>query len=337
MKRRGIAPVLTLLALAALGLGACGRSDGPVPTGNLRLNGKNVKTDWVMRVNGEDVSADEYRYFFMNAAYEYSGGDSGYVWSDEESASVKYSAQEYINLHRALFELAESFGLGTDDADRAEVETRIAETKADFADEASFREALASNYITEEFYPTLVLSGIVQEKLSAFLTGEGGLYAVTPEQMLDKIRTEYVCVRYLMLNADEEGSTANRDRMAEYASYITDGKTLVTYINLYSDDPAMKNDRTGAYLTDGMGRDALVSAARALEIGGISPVVEDENGFYLLMRQPVDEAYAAANVEAFIQDRQSRQVQKILNEAAADNEIVVNDGIYGRISAGSMS
>ncbi|MBR4941782.1 MAG: SurA N-terminal domain-containing protein, partial [Clostridia bacterium] len=244
MKKRLISFVM-LLALCASLLCACG-SDGYGPTGHLRLKGRDVEVDWVMKVDGEEISADEYRYFFMNTAFSYISDTEGeYEWTDEENLSVIATAEEYVVLNKALFDLAEGFGIVVTEADEAEIQKTISETASGFSGREEYLSVLASNYITEEYYSTLLRSTVIQEKLSEYLTGVDGVYGLTEDEMVAIMQEEYVCVRYLMLNPDEEGKTDQKDRMAVYASAIKDKSDLITHINLYSEDVSMKNNAEG--------------------------------------------------------------------------------------------
>lgn len=335
MKKRMIFALLAAL-LAVLALSGCS-DEGPVPSGCLRIDGKDVRTDWVMKVDGKEVSADEYRYFFMNVAYEYSGGYDTYAWSDEENEAVVQSVLEYVVLNRALFDLAEGYGLSIDGEDRETIQADIKKTAATFESNDEYLAALESTYITEEYYPTLLESTVIQQKLSDFLLSDGGAFAVTPEEMLEKVENEYVCVRYLMLSADGEGSTANRDRIAEYASRITDKDSLITFINLYSDAVSMKNNADGIYISAGMADEELVRACFDLEIGEISPVVECSDGYYIILRQEFDSEYVAANIDAYIEEYQESAVKKLLTDESADSVVEYNEDIYKKISVYSMS
>ena len=334
MKKRALLLLAVICLLSAV-LSACGSEF--VPSGHLRLKGKDVETDWVIKLDGEEISADEYRYFFMNVAHEYTYTAEGeYEWTEADNEAVLGAALEYAVLNKAMFDLAEGFGLTVDEADLERIEDTIKETKAGFGDKAEFIEVLASNYITEEYYPTLLQSTVIQEKLSEYLTGENGVYAVTKEGIVDIIMEDYICVRYLKLSPDAEGSTENRDKMAGFAADIKAAEDLITLINLYSEEVTMKNNPDGRYITEGLVDGELISAARALSVGEISPVVSCESGYYIVLRLPMDESYIAKNADAFIQTYHNQVVKELLAAESADTLVEYNEDIYGKINVWDM-
>ena len=335
MKKRLICLVL-LVVVSACFLSACG-NDTAVPTGHLRIRGRDVATDWVLKVDGEEISADEYRYFFMNIAYTYTvETEDEYPWTDEENDAVMGAALEYVILNKALFDLAERYGVGIEEEDIADIEATIAEMKAQYGSEEEFAAVLASNYITPEYYSELLRSTVIQEKLSLYLTGNGGMFDISEDEMIDIISDEYICVRYLKLNFDEDGSTEKKDKIAEYASAIENRDDLITYINLYSEDVTMKNNSNGLYLTLGQGDDTLFLAASELEVGEISPVIEGDMGYYIVLRQPIDIDYITENVDSFIASYQEQRIGELLEEESADSVIDFNSKIYDKISVETM-
>ena len=335
MKKRLVSLVLLIAAVVCL-LSACGK-DTPVPEGHLRIRGRDIQTDWVLKVDGKEVSADEYRYFFMNIAYTYTVETEGnYSWTDEENAEVMGAALEYVILNKAMFDLAETYGITVDDEDIASIEKTMAETKAQYGSEEEFAAVLASNYITPGYYAELLRSSVIQEKLSLCLTGNGGIFDISEDEMVDIINEEYICIRYLKLNFDEDGSTEQKDRIAQYASLIGNKDDLITYINIYSEDVTMKNNSDGLYLTLGQGDDTLFLAASGLEVGEISPVIEGDMGYYIVLRQPIDVDYITENADAFIASYQERKIGELLEEESADSVIDFNSKIYKKINVKTM-
>ena len=334
MKKKIFCLVLALVLCASL-LCACG-NDTPVPSGHLRLKGRDVAVDWVVKVDGHEISADEYRYFFMNIVYGYtSDSEEEHKWTDGENEAVLSSALEYIILNRAMYDLAERCGITVDENDLADIDKTVAEMKAQYGEEG-FIEVLDSNYITPEYYPELLKSTVIQEKLSEYLTGSDGEFYLTEAEMVDIVCSDYVCVRYLMLGLDEEGSTENRDRIAGYAAAIETKDDLITHINIYSEAVTMKNNPEGRYLALGQDKDQLYLAAQELEIGEISPVVECDDGYYIILRQPIDVDFVTENADSFISLYQEKMIGQLLIEESEDTVIDLNSDIYDRISVKTM-
>ena len=162
------------------------------------------------------------------------------------------------------------------------------------------------------------------------------MFDISEDEMVSLVSEEYVCVRYLMMGFDEDGSTEKKDRIAEFASQIEDKDDLITYINIYSEDVTMKNNSDGRYITPGQGDDALFYAANELEVGEISPVIQGDKGYYIILRQPIDVDYVTENADAFIASYQERKIGELLEEESADSVIDFNSRIYDKISVKTM-
>ncbi len=353
MKKRIVCLVLVFVMLASV-FSACG-DKGYVPTGHLRIKGNDIEIDWVMKIDGKEISADEYRYFFMNVAYDYAvaiieeyyaaeniseeGQDAeiGDVdWTESDNTAVLKTAEEYAILNSALFDLAESYGIEIDGDDLDDIEKTVAEMKSKYGTEEEYISVLASNYISEEYYRTLLRSSVIQEKLSEYLTGDGGVFDISEEDMIKKVQEEYICVRYLMLSLDGEGSTEKRDRITEYAAAIENVDDLITYINIYSEDVSMKNNTNGRYISADIDDAALYAAVSELEVGEVSSIIVGDRGYYIAVRQAGNVDYITENVAVFTSVYQEANVENLLTAERADAVVEYNEEIYGKINVWDM-
>ena len=55
-------------------------------------------------------------------------------------------------------------------------------------------------------------------------------------------------------------------------------------------------------------------AAFSLKIGGISDVIETADGFYVLVRQPLDQNYLVKNVQELMERYEYVQVESLIDE-----------------------
>ena len=86
-KRRLRSVAAVALSFVMLFLCACSADVAGEP-GCLFLNGENVEVDWVLKINGKEVSADTYRYQFLTMRDENDEGDANF-WNDENAATLK--------------------------------------------------------------------------------------------------------------------------------------------------------------------------------------------------------------------------------------------------------
>ena len=58
------------------------------PVGTLTVDGNVVDVPYVMKINGNEISLDEYRYYYLNLKGKMDGGDDSY-WTDNTEAEEK--------------------------------------------------------------------------------------------------------------------------------------------------------------------------------------------------------------------------------------------------------
>ena len=129
MLRRGCLAAILLLS-ALLQLSSCS-SEETIRFGCLLLDGKNVAVPWVMKINGEEIGAEEYRYAFMSMKAEQdAGGES--LWNEDTSAALKEMVAEYLTQMAAVEGMAEQYGIVRGDACAEYAAAQLAEVKASF-------------------------------------------------------------------------------------------------------------------------------------------------------------------------------------------------------------
>lgn len=322
-----------VLSLAMLCLCACSADVAGEP-GCLFLNGENVEVDWVLKINGKEISADTYRYQFLTMRDENDEGDESF-WTDENAAILKEQVTEFVALLVTVEELAADYGFvrGAESAAYAEQEYRI--TQAGFASEEEFLEALAGLYMNANSYRYQLESDYLQMQLYSVLFDEGGKYAVSDEQFVGIAQADYARVRYLAINYDETNYAEKREHAANLAQMATD-ENFVELVNQYSEEKGMVSNPDGLYLRAGMTTDAAFeSACFALAENEISGLVETDHAFYVIKRLTPEAEYIEQHIEDMISDYYGSIFSKLLLEAAKDYTVEYAE-IFDEISVLTM-
>lgn len=301
----------------------------------LILNGEKIRVDYVLKIDDYVVKADEYRYFFMNVKDQMTGGDSSYQWTEETAEELKERTLEYITINRAVVIFAQNKGLSITDEEKKQIESDIKTSISSAGGKDEFIERLTSGYMTESLFRSMAEISAIQQKLYDTVFSNGGEMAFTDEEMIDIVNKDYVCVRYLMLSRDSDGTTENKDLADSLLRRIRGGEDFSTLVYDYGEDSTMKYNEDGTYFTKGMTDSAVEQASFSLGIGEISDVIEGDDGYYIIKRLPIDQDYVRENIDDIINGYQEMLFSDELKEISAQLTIAYGN-VYEKISVESM-
>ena len=322
-----------LLCLSFLCLGACSTQTAGEP-GCLFLDGDNVAVDWVLKVNGRAISADEYRYQFLTMRDENDEGDANF-WTEETAAILKDQVTEFLSLLVAVEDLAASYGIVRDSASAEYAAQQLTATKAGFESDEAFVTALQELHMNEISYKNQLECDYLQSQLIDVLFGENGAYAVSDTEFLEIVNQDYARVRYLAIKYDAENYAQKREHAENLAQMMNDD-TFVEIVNQYNEENAMITNPDGLYLRKGMTHDAAFeSACFALEQDEISALVETEYAFYVIKRLAPEEDYVKQNYDDMLNDYYGSIFSELLLQTA-ENYTVEYAEIFDEISVFNM-
>ena len=317
--KRSLALCLTLAT--ALALTACG---GDPQEGGLFYQASGIRPEAVLlSVDGRDVDAQRYLYWLAYAcdyvAGYYDTGD-GIQWADTVSGQsledyVKDQALKNTALYATVENWAEDYGCALTDEDRDAMDREWAARVAQYGGEAAYLAVLApmgldragAEAISGDYYLYRHLYDLYCTEGSALAPAERDLETFAREQ-------GYLTVDHIWIStaaadpADTEAVDACRARAEEAFSKLNGSgdptNDFAVLAETYSDEPNRDQHPDGYTFTlgDGTLPEACEEAAMALEEGQFSGVVEAEDGFYLLLRKPVElDAVAPDYFDALLQ------------------------------------
>jgi hypothetical protein len=134
------------------------------------------------------------------------------------------------------------------------------------------------------------------------------------------------CAVYQIFIENNEGESIedNRARAEEVLEKIERGEEFTDLIgSSYNEDVMMVS--TPYYFTRGEYAEEYEDAAFDLEIGEVSDIIQLEEGFYILQRQPLEQDYLVNNLGELLQRYQYAQVETLVRDLQKDIVVELND------------
>ena len=330
------AAALLLCAMLVCTLGACA----------------NAKNKRVIATSGEyEIPYEQLRFVTMvykdelDARYGDGNAENGSIWDDPATAEAYRAELEElvwasIGENYAILEACASYKIGRDAFEGPEIEEAVDEQIEmlieEFESKNAYKTFLKENYATENLYrfyfavdemKYLLFSAML--KNGAFTSDEAAF-----EEWLEDGNCAYVQHFRLRFEDDAQKET-NRTILENARQKLIAGEwTLADCINRANDD---LSNVAPFYLVRGVHKDPLVNAAVALEVGGVSEIIEGDGVLYVLVRMeetPIEgangttETPLSMQLTSLLSNYQWAVVGDAVEVAKANLNIQLND--YGK-------
>lgn len=275
-------------------------------------------------VNGRQVFYDELRYITLNTKDELRAAYGDTIFDTPESAA-KYAdelrekvTKRLTSDYYALCAMADEYYPGGSEAmlGNSAIEEAVSKYVNETADECGGKKeylaALKENYMNDRLFRFYTACEECSTELIYILKNDLRLIPCTEDEIKEAmnsgklIRTNHVFIKD---RTEESRATAETVLAALKASASPDLE-IILLKGKYDRDFSMTTTH-GKYFaryTSGYG-DNYEKAAMALKVGGISEIVEgrdgsDENnpGYFVIIRLPLEDDWIAKNYESFAQD-----------------------------------
>ena len=136
------------------------------------------------------------------------------------------------------------------------------------------------------------------------------------------------CATFHLYIAHDEGESVedNRKKAETALKMLEEGKPIKEMIaSIYNDD--VYETGTPYHFTRGEYEEIYEETAFALAVGERSGIIEVDNGFYIIERQPLSEQYIMSNLTELFQRYQYAQVELMISERRQELAVVWNE--YG--------
>ena len=301
---------VSCLALAAvLALTSCGGDRGTQKEG-LFYEASGISPDAVLlTVDGRDIPAERYLYWLTYicdyiAGY-YDDGD-GIQWEETLSGETledyaKNQALENTVLYATVENWAEEYGCSLTDEDRTNMDREWEARVAQYGGEKAYLDVLAdmgldrtgAEAISADYYLYSHLYDLYCAEDSVLSPGDGELEAYAREQ-------GYLTVDHIWISTaaadpgDAEAYGACRAKAEEAFSKLNASTAPLSDFAVlaatYSDEADREQHPEGRTFRAGDGTmpEAFEAAAKELEENQWSGIVEADDGFYIILRKPLN-------------------------------------------------
>ena len=327
--KKAIAILLSAVLAASLLTGCGDKKETPssssgtggaaVSSTYLTVDGKAILVPYVAKVDGEEVSLDNLRYYFLNLKANINA--SGELTADQETQLME-DAMAYVKDDIAIKRLAEKNGVSLTDEEKKEVADNIEKNKQQYESEAEYAKALEKQYMTPDFYASMQELGMIRNKLLEKLFDKGGAYEMNEETVKQQVNSSFVHAKHILVQSTTENYEA---RAKEALEKVQAGEDFDALVKEYGDDPGMEAQPEGYYFTRGQMVQEFEDAAYALEVGQTSGLVKTSYGYHIIQRLPIDEEYVTENLETLTSSCKQAKFDELLDELVQGFEVHKSD------------
>ena len=308
---RALALVLTVLMLTAL-LVSCGAARPVSPS-------RQDKTV-VATCAGYDICYDELRYVTLSFKDELAARYGEDIWTDADKAAtylpqLTEKVTEALKISPAILDMSLEFGIEVDDDIEDAVQDEIESMIEQLGDRKTYLDMIDELYMTDRFVRYNIATDLCESQLAQALATAGLILDTEADFLVYAMDDEVMCATYQILIQNDAGDDieANRALAEEVLGKIRSGTELTSLIgSIYNEDiyaPAKPY-----YFMKGEYDEAYEQTAFALAVGETSGIIETDDGFYIIERQPLDPAYITTNLHELFQRYQYAEVEGLLRE-----------------------
>ncbi|MBQ7321541.1 MAG: peptidylprolyl isomerase [Clostridia bacterium] len=316
--------VVAVLCLLCGSLTACGKAR-PIKSSKEELTP-------VGTVAGHEVLYEELRYLTLKYREAMAATYGETIWDNAESrelhrAELEKAVLDNITSNYAVLALCDEVQIKhTEKAIEEAVQKYVQTTVDELGGMKTYREQMATEYLTDHLYRFILAVSFCETELLYAYTDDLGLIEREEDKIYDMImggefaRTLHIYIE----NSAGEDPAENRALAEDILKQLGEGTSFNTLIGRHSEDFYMTTTN-GYYFTRGEMLKEYEEAAFALEIGGISGVVETPSGYYIIQRLEPDPQYVMSHLGELIDQYQYAMLYNMIDEKQAELAIEWND------------
>ena len=324
MKR--FAAMLAVSVLMVLWIASGDRMSAGQRTDGLYYEVTGIHPDAVlMRINGEDISAEEYLYWLAYDCEYLTSYVPNLDFSAEVSNGMTYGsyakadAVETVKLYALLRQWAKQYNVSLTEEDEARLQQQRQQYVTYYGGEEGYQQQLQLLGISEDTFDSINRMYLLYARIHDLYTADGSAMHPTQEA-IDAFAQEkgYVTVKLLYWPASGgENSQAQAEDFAARLATAEDKDALYAEMAQQLGIEAGDTGRTFSAETLG---DTLSAAFSALEPGQVSDVIATDEGWYVAIGQTLDEGSVLD--EMFTEN---------VTQARSELTVEYNQGLYDKL------
>ena len=299
---------LLVILLAASSLASCAKDDYTVIT-----------------VGENKVGYDEYRYFYLNYLRDFT--EDGITDPDELARKIKENVEYSVRKKYAISDWAKEKGISLSSDELSTLKTQKQGYADAYGGRDIFLSELTGNFMTEKLFDEISESQMIEDKLRQFeydeFTGSIRSDDATVEAY---VKENFIHATHVLIMNDEGEDVAENYALAlSIAEMAANGADFDSLILEYNEDSDMNKTTVGYYFAEGQLIVEFEEAAKALEIGQVSGVVESPLGYHVVKRLAIEDSYVDKNFDALRLIYKARMFNIMLEERMASLNLVYTE------------
>lgn len=150
------------------------KRDIPQPIHSIHVDGKKIEVPKTMTINGDDVSLEEYRFYFLFQKSKMEAGNPSYFKTgnmEEKNSSLKKNTLNALLGDYAIRQLADKKQLPITAAEKKQIENDMENQLRTLGGKRQYYQALVRANMTEDIYRTLWITTCSYENLCQYYLG----------------------------------------------------------------------------------------------------------------------------------------------------------------------
>ncbi|MBQ9459035.1 MAG: peptidylprolyl isomerase [Oscillospiraceae bacterium] len=302
MEATGVEPDKVIASLEPADAAAGASADAAIAT----LDGNAAPAEFFTFLVGKECSMLE-NYYGVDLA---SNWDTPIDETHTLRDFIKEETMAAIKQQLVLENLCARFGVELTEEDLNALAKQRADNIAQFGDEYSYRVELYKRGISEEGFERLMRGNYLYDRLYEMYTTPGTeLYVSDDELRAYAASNGYITADHILLSTvdqstfqklDEDTVEQKRQKAEDILWQLRDSSDPIALFRQladeYSEDPGHERYPEGYTFTYNSMVEEFDSAARALEEGEYSDIVESQYGYHIILRRPLNVAEAVEAV-----------------------------------------
>ncbi len=255
----------------------------------------------VMSIDGQNVTYEEYRYYFLNIKEKYDRADSTFWEGNSFDKEIKAEAEEYLFRQYAIEALAKQYNVSLSEEDIKTLDATIETNKADFNTIDEYNEYLDYLHLTDRSNYRLAMLYVLENKLFSYLTGDDSdniIYA--DKELVNKFIENYVmCADWIVLYNDYgDDKNENKTLIERIYKQLEEGKSFTDLKIAHSEDKNTNASNDPQYFIEGTHDAYIDEAVKKLENGKYSEIIELPYGYAIVKKLEKDTKFIETNFNA---------------------------------------
>lgn len=280
--------------------------------GVLKLDSGDVKVASFIKLNGEEVSYDLFRYCFLTQKYNIESEDAKIDWSKKDNLDALLSETiTQLKFFKTVEVLCEKYNISVNEDILASVDSTM-RTIYDGAKSAEeYKKILSENYLTPEIYEDVLTNNALYTYMEQNLVGKDkDKYQITytEEEALESFKKTHArlpSIYFPVQTTNEDGSQVTE---AQYKKYYEDAKKkaeaaynkaktkgfevmLRDYLSEDDIKLSMNSYYDMASITQSIGYDVT-----QVKMGEITKPIFSQNNFFVIQHAEMDMEYVKKNL-----------------------------------------